>query len=135
MLSQLRLQVVRQLALLGEVKSVLPENVENHALHCVVSKKTLLVYTDSANWAMQLRFHGEAMLAAANTDANLKLTAVKVKILPAYEQREQKRKRNLPSPDTVKLIAANSQAAQDPQLKAALVKLSSTLTRLQQEND
>ncbi len=133
-LSQLSFQTSRQLAVLEKIKVVLPENAGNHALHCLVSKKTLLVYTDSANLATQLRFHSEAMLDAANASATVKLSALKVKILPAYEQRKQKREPNLPSPLTVKLIAANSQAMQDPQLKAALLKLSSTLSRLQQEN-
>lgn len=56
-------QVEQQQDLLSVVKSVLPENLAEHTLHCVIHDATLLVYSDAAVWSSQLRFYQAAILA------------------------------------------------------------------------
>ena len=56
-------QVKQQQDLLSIVKRVLPENLAEHTLHCVIHDVTLLIYTDMAVWASQLRFYQETILA------------------------------------------------------------------------
>ena len=56
-------QIDQQKDLLSVVKSVLPENLAQHTLHCVIHDATLLIYTDAAVWSSQLRFYQAAILA------------------------------------------------------------------------
>lgn len=69
-------QVAQQKDLLSVVQSVLPPNLAEHTLHCVIHDATLLLYTDAAVWSSQLRFHSSAILAA---------------ITPLFSQRPVKR--------------------------------------------
>jgi hypothetical protein len=56
-------RIDEQKDLLSVVKSVLPENLAKHALHCVIHDSALLIYTDAAVWSSQLRFYQAAILA------------------------------------------------------------------------
>jgi Tfp pilus assembly protein PilN len=134
-LSQLCLQSSQQVALLEEIKAVLPDHVQSHALHCVAGAKTLSVYTDSANWATQLRFHSSAMLAVANARFSGNITTLRVKILLNFVSQEPKRQSLIPSQSTVAVLKSHSETVSDPQLKASLMRLSTTLTRLQKDKD
>ncbi len=55
-------QVEQQQDLLSMVKSVLPEMLAEHTLHCVIHDTTLLIYSDAAVWSSQLRFYQAAIL-------------------------------------------------------------------------
>jgi hypothetical protein len=132
-IAQLCLQINQQLAILEHIKAVLPKDLANHALHCVLNNKKLLIYTDSAIWASQLRFYGNTMLTAIEsaTSAPVSVLQVKVISIPATVTASPKRKPVIPPQKVADEIRNNSLIAADPQLKQALDKLSSTLGRLQ----
>jgi hypothetical protein len=62
-LDKLVTRLDEQKDLLSMVKSVLPENLAEHTLHCVIHDSTLLIYTDAAVWSSQLRFYQNTILA------------------------------------------------------------------------
>jgi hypothetical protein len=131
-LSLLCSRVSEQLAVLQSIKAVLPKNLANHALHCVINGNKLLLYTDSAIWASQLRFYDRAILAAAIAPTTTKPVALlQVKVLSAFTGISRKKRAYIPSQLVVDEIRANSCAINDPELKQALGKLSATLARLQ----
>lgn len=132
-IAQLCLQIKQQLALLEHIQAALPKDLANHAFHSVLNNKKLLIYTDSAIWASQLRFYGKTMLTAIGsvTSAPVSVLQVKVISIPATAPTGPKRKPVIPPQKVADAIRNNSLIATDPQLKQALGKLSSTLGRLQ----
>jgi hypothetical protein len=131
-IAQLRLQIDQQLAMLEQIRTVLPRGLANHALHCVLNHQKLLVYTDSANWATQLRFFESAMLTALESDSSKPVaTMLQVKIINITTTGNLKRKALIPSQTVAGEIRDQSLVTADPQLKQALAKLSTTLARLQ----
>jgi hypothetical protein len=134
-IAQLYQQMNRQLAILGKVKAALPTELAVHALHCVVSGHKLLVYTDSAVWASQLRFYGTTLLAAFESDPSVLVSEIHFKINNvATTSKANPISKTIIPPATVAIEIRNlSLAATDPQLEQALAKLSATLTRLQPE--
>ncbi len=67
-LDKLVTKIDQQKDLLAVVKSVLPENLAEHTLHCVIHDSTLLIYTDAAVWSSQLRFYQTAILTIVEKD-------------------------------------------------------------------
>ena len=130
--TQLCLQINQQLAILRQIKSVLPTELQAHVLHSVLNGKKLLIYTDSANWATQLRFYGETMLAAFKSSNSTLTTVLQVKIVndAATTKVDPKHKATIPSQSVAYELGKLSLVTTDPQLKQALSKLSSTLARL-----
>lgn len=135
-IAQLCLQINQQLGILQRIKAVLPENLASHALHCVFHDKKLLIYTDSAIWASQLRFYGDAMLAAAIESTACHVSVIQVKVINLQEPTDKGKKRTgiIPSQTVADEIRNHSSAVTDPLLKTALVKLSLTLARLHNSN-
>jgi hypothetical protein len=131
-IAQLHLQINQQLTILGQIKSVLPTELQVHVLHSVLNGKKLLIYTDSANWATQLRFYGETMLAAFKSNCSTTATVLQVKIIndAATTKVIPKNKPTIPSQRISYEIRKLSLVTADSQLKQALSKLSSTLARL-----
>jgi hypothetical protein len=128
-IAQLSLQISQQLAILARIRAVLPKELEGHVLHCVYNNKKLLVYTDSANWASQLRFHSKTMLAACGQ--SISASVLQVKIIGAMAITSPKRKALIPPQAVADEIHSQGLITSDPQLKQALNKLGTTLTRLQ----
>jgi hypothetical protein len=54
--------IAEQNKLLAIVKTALPIEIAKSVNHCVRSKHRLLLYTESASWASQLRFYHQAIL-------------------------------------------------------------------------
>jgi hypothetical protein len=125
---RLSLQISQQLTTLGKIKAVLPEDLADHALHCVCNNKKLIVYTDSASWASQLRFHGDKLLAAVANCSSV--ATLQVKIIATSADTKPKRKALIPSQTVADGILLQSQFSSDPYLKQALGKLGATLTRI-----
>jgi hypothetical protein len=130
-LSQLHhtINVQRQLTQL--IKAQLPESLAKHVVHCVAKADTLLLYTHSANWASQLRFYNAAILAAAGDS----ISTLQTKIITSPKpSNTEPRKANIPCAEKIEYLRAYSEAVQDDQLKAAMLKLTNTLTRLSSGN-
>jgi hypothetical protein len=131
-IAQLCQQINQQRAILEQVKSVLPKELASHALHCVCNNKKLFVYTDSASWASQLRFHSSAMLAACGQAAATSASVLQVKVMnpPAFAVPNPKFQPTIPSNIVADEIRHQSLMVSDPQLSEALARLSATLARL-----
>jgi hypothetical protein len=131
-IAQLSLQINQQLAILEQIKSALPTELQVHVLHSVLNGKKLLIYTDSANWATQLRFYGETMLTAFKSNKPTPVTLLQVKIINVATTTKvsAKNKAIIPSQSVAYELGKLSLVTADPQLKQALSKLSSTLARL-----
>ena len=132
-ITQLCLNIDQQALIVRQVKAVLPTGLADHVVHCVLNGKKLLVYTDSANWASQLRFYGESVqtaIAPLSPAAEIKMQ-VKVNNPLVVADTHRNRKANIPSQTVVNGILKQSQYITDPQLKQAFAKLGKTLSRLQ----
>ncbi len=125
-------QIEQQKQALQKIHEVLPAALGQHALHCVVHGKKLLVYTDTAAWASQLRFYNRAILAAIAPVTRESVSIMQIKInMGAIEAAPRApRKPNIPSAEQIELIHSHSLTVADEPLKLALLKLSTTLKKL-----
>ena len=125
-------QIEQQQRILQRIQAVLPEALAKQARHCLIRDKKLLVYTDSAVWASQLRFHNSAILAAIMPQTRTPVEILQIKILTAKTGIifGTRRKAKIPSVEKIEFIRSHSLAVSDNQLRLALLKLSSTLERL-----
>lgn len=139
-------QIKQQELILQRIHEVLPETIAEHALHCVVNGKKLLLYTETAAWASQLRFYSSMILAAIApvTRESISIVQIKVRGESSLTGRKRKilegegtlqttsfgRKPNIPSAEKIAFIHDYSLNVADRQLKQALLRLSSTLEKL-----
>jgi hypothetical protein len=113
-------------------KNVLPTVIAQHALHCVVNDKKLLIYTDTAAWATQLRFYNSTILAAIAPVTKESISIMQIKIMMETLRATPLPGRTpiIPSAEKIKLIRNHSLTVSDQQLKLALLRLSATLAKL-----
>lgn len=125
-------QIEQQQRILQCIQAVLPDALAKQARHCLIRDKKLLIYTDSAAWASQLRFYNTAMLAAIAPLARTPVEIVQIKIIAGQTGLilGAKRKANLPSAEKIEVIRSHSLTVSDNQLRQALLKLSTTMERL-----
>ncbi|MGZ8161763.1 MAG: DciA family protein [Methylobacter sp.] len=124
-------QIEHQKQLLQCIRTVLPEALAKYARHCVINNKKLLIYTDSATWASQLRFYNKTILAIPPL-IKLSIEMMQIKIIREQTgiNRQPGEKAIIPSAESIEIIRNHSRAVPDNQLKLALLKLSATLERL-----
>jgi len=125
-------QIEQQQRILQRIQAVLPEALAKQARHCLVRDKKLLIYTDSATWASQLRFYKSAILAAIVPLTRAPVEIMQIKIIAGQTGLVlgSKRTANLPSAEKIEIIRSHSLTVSDNQLRLALQKLSTTLERL-----
>ena len=125
-------QIEEQRRILQCIQAVLPEALAKQTRHCLVKDKKLLIYTDSAAWASQLRFYNSAILAAIAPLTRTSVETLKIKIIARQTGLilGTERKANIPSAEKIELIRNDSLSVPDNQLRLALLKLSATLERL-----
>jgi hypothetical protein len=124
-------QIEHQKQLLQCIRTVLPDALAKYARHCVINNKKLLIYTDSATWASQLRFYNKAILAIPPL-IKLSIEMMQIKIISEQTgiNRQPGEQAIIPSAESIEIIRNHSRAVPDNQLKLALLKLSATLERL-----
>ncbi|WP_333873763.1 DciA family protein [Methylobacter sp.] len=124
-------RIEQQKQVLQRIHAVLPATIAEHALHCVINGKKLLVYTDTAAWASQLRFYNSAILAAIApvTKESVSIMQIKVRV-ETLQAISPGRKPNIPSAEKIEFIHNHSLTVSDEQLKLALLRLSTTLAKL-----
>jgi len=122
--------------ILQQVKSVLPAALAKHTLHCLVNDKRLLVYTDAAVWATQLRFYQANILASTNNVVSSKVDTVQIKIITEQTgvTLQPQVPVKIPSMATINVIQNDSLSVSDKHLQVSLQKLTSTLTRLAKDH-
>ena len=125
-------QIEQQQRMLKQIKAVLPDNLAKQTKHCLIKDHNLLVYTDSAIWASQLRFYNSAILASIQTLVKSPIDNLQIKIITRTSGVTETaiRKANLPSLEGIDLIRKHSLSISDDKLSVALLKLSTTLKRL-----
>ena len=124
-------QIEQQKQVLLRIHKVLPVAIAQHALHCVINGKKLLVYTDTAAWASQLRFYNSAILAAIApvTRELVSIMQIKVRMEASATAFLPGRTPKIPSAEKIELIHKYSLTVSDEQLKLALQRLSATLEK------
>ena len=125
-------QIEQQQRILQRIQVVLPEALAKQARHCLIRDKKLLIYTDSAAWASQLRFYNSAILAAVVPLTRTPVEIMQIKIIAGQTELNlgPKRKAKIPSVEKIEVIRNHSLTVSDNQLRLALLKLSTTLERL-----
>lgn len=125
-------QIEQQKQVLERILTTLPAVLAEHVLHCVTNDKKLLIYTDTAAWASQLRFYNSTILAAIAPVTRESVSIMQIKVIAdlAATNAQPSRKPIIPSAEKIEMIRSHSLIASDDQLKLALLKLSATLTRL-----
>jgi hypothetical protein len=124
-------QIEQQKQVLARIHAVLPTTITEHALHCVINGKKLLVYTDTAAWASQLRFYNSAILAAIApvTRESVSIMQIKVRMEMLTKTSLPGRTPIIPSAEKIAFIHNHSLTVSDEQLKLALQRLSATLAK------
>ncbi|WP_202051431.1 DciA family protein [Methylomicrobium sp. RS1] len=130
-----QIRLAKQQSLLLAIRSRLPPPVTDHVLHCVVNEKKLLLYTDSAAWASQLRFLKEEILQSARDAHGGTIDKLQIRILADQisEHPQPRRKASLPSSEKIAMLSDQAKTMGDSQLRQALQRLSATLAKLADE--
>lgn len=137
-------QIEQQKQVLQRIHDVLPGAIAEHVRHCVVNGKKLLVYTDTAAWASQLRFYNGSILAAIAPVTRESVSIMQIKIIvemlptgrrlgagaEALQAIPHARRPIIPSAEKIELIHSHGLTVSDEQLKRSLLKLSATLAKL-----
>lgn len=125
-------QIEQQKQILRRIHDVLPATIAQHVMHCVVNGKKLLVYTDTAAWASQLRFYNSAILTAIAPVTRESVSIMQIKVRVETRQAESLPGRTpvIPSAEKIELIRNHGLSVSDQQLKLALLRLSATLAKL-----
>lgn len=129
-------QLDYQNQILRRIQTVLPETLAKHTLHCLIKDKRLLVYTDAAVWATQLRFHNKILLASIIPFSSSPVETVQVRIINEHtglNLQSVRQQARIPSLEIINVIQNHSLSVSDKHLKLSLQKLSSTLKRLSKE--
>ena len=135
-LANLYAQIEQQKKLLAAIRTNLPKQLADHALHCVITDKKLLLYTDSAAWATQLRFYNRAILKSIDPFIRHRIEILQIRISEPIDSQQEKKKRiaKIPAPDKIAAIRSNAMDDADDPLSRALLKLRSTLERLSEQS-
>lgn len=113
------------------IKSSLPHKLSKHVLYCVTSAKKVFLYTNSAAWSSQLRFYHQQMIQALKTSNYAAYETLQIKIIPPIiEQQVNKKTITVPSTEHIDLLIDQAENQIHDKLKAALLKLGSTLKKL-----
>lgn len=124
----------QQQALLQRIRNKLPPELAHHVLHCIADRNQLVLYTDSAVWASQLRFYQQEVLeaAAAAEHPCAKMQVRMLTELPEASPRPTD-KAQLPSAETIAMLQKSADELGDSQLQQALRRLNATLAKLKNE--
>lgn len=128
-LSGLLNQINEHGKILAQVKAVLPPNLSVHVIYASVINRRLLVYTESAVWASQLRFYNEVLRAAASGYCGKPVESMQIKILETKATKVLA-KAKIPSLSAIKTIESDARCISDARLKNSLQGLCSSLKRL-----
>lgn len=131
-LTNLFSQVEEQNKVLHQIRKILPTQLAQHTRHCVIKNKKLIIYTDSAAWASQLRFYNKAILSkiAPFTRESIEILQIRIFTDSTIQLPNTEKSVNLPSAENIDIIYKQALDAPDDILNRALLKLSKTLKRL-----
>ncbi|MGJ0485550.1 MAG: DciA family protein [Methylomicrobium sp.] len=135
MLDVFHVRLDQQQSLLRHIRSKLPPALTSHVLHCVVNERKLVLYTDSAAWASQLRFLKQEILEAARNAQKAPLDKLQIRILADQINQSPRtgKRANFPSREKIAMMKSQANDIRDSQLQQALQRLSATLAKLADE--
>lgn len=122
-------KIAHQQQLLQCVRAALPPHIAEHTLHCIMSGARLLIYTNSATWASQIRFYQEDILNKLQPTAQLKITRMQVKVMQEIIKTESERQVQLPSYQTVQAMLGEFDGKSVDVLESAMTNLAKTLLK------
>lgn len=122
-------KIAEQKQLLNRVRNSLPADIAEHAIHCVLSNTRLLVYTDSAVWASQIRFFNQEIVKSLPASGRQTIVSMQVKILLTPTSSTSRRTKCLPSAKTIDGILGRVDDKSSDALDLALAKLGRTLRK------
>ena len=135
-ITHLYIQIEQQKQILRCIHGILPVAMAKHVQHCVVNGKKLLIYTDTAAWASQLRFYNSTILKAIAPLTGVSVSMMQVKIMVEMSRSlPPSRKPIIPSAENIGFIHSHGLTVSDEQLKLALLKLSATLAKLSKHQE
>ncbi|MEN8128696.1 MAG: DciA family protein [Pseudomonadota bacterium] len=102
----------------------LPVTVRAHCWAGGIRDNTLVVITDSANWAVPIRYQQYELLKQLNTEFQQNLKRVKIKVTNIAYQRKKPANRPSISLQSAQHLASTASTMQDSELKSALLRLS-----------
>jgi len=121
--------IAEQNKLLAIVKTALPNDIAKSVIHCVKSKQRLLLYTESASWASQLRFSHQLILNKLAETEYKNIQTLQVKIQPKTIEQKTGRLLLIPSAKNIRMIQAQVNDQDEDELNQALLRLSNTLEK------
>ncbi len=129
-------QIDVQLKVLQIIRKALPTELAPHAVHCVGQGRKLTVYTDSSVWATPLRFHKQTILTSMALIKET-YTELQIKVISPIDDTFSLKKPDpiIPAQSVINDIKDFGLRIEDQQLQHALLRLSKTLSRLQQKNN
>ena len=124
-------QLEYQKKILLLIKALLPEPLAQHALHGLIKDHSLIIYTDAAIWATQLRFYNQALLNDLTTAYSKPLKELKIKLIsePTGVIFNSLSKPVIPSIEAIERMQTDIMVISDESLKLALTKLNTTLKK------
>ena len=128
-------QIRAQSRLLTLIQSSLPPEVGSQCRHGVIRGSELRITVDSSSQASILRFHQTLLLEKLHAAGypHVRMIRLKVAAIDAPGVAAIRR-RPLPGNHTASVIATAAEACQEPDIRAALIKLANTLEKLRGSN-
>jgi hypothetical protein len=125
-------RIAEQAQLLKLVRSALPTEIAQQATHCVISGNKLIVYTQTAGFAAQIRFYQQSILNKLRESGQRNLDKCQLKLLFAEGLTKTRPAKALPSDEIVQTLIREAGNATEDALSASLLKLGKTLQKRRQ---
>ncbi len=125
-----RQQINQQCSLLAQIKTVLPAELAEHALYCVLKETKIRLYTDAAVWSSQLRFYQQAIIEKLHQLGHRQVEKLQIKVMANIDTNSRANKPTVPCLETVEVVRRAADEQQDRDLQRALSGLAATLDRL-----
>jgi len=122
-------RIAEQRRLLELVRSALPADIAPQAMHCVISGNKLIIYSQSAGFAAQIRFFQQAILNKLRESGQRNLDQCQLKLLFADGLMKARSFKALPSEEIVETLIRTAGDNAEDELSASLLKLGKTLQK------
>ncbi len=123
----IRAQMQQNHAALEQVKALLPSPLNDHCLSLVLKQNQMVLYTDSSAWASRLRYFSRELVTRLK-NKQIHINKISVKIMVdnrRIKARHRVREARLLTSENADLLSRVADHTPDPELQAALRRLSS----------
>jgi hypothetical protein len=109
------------------VRSLIPERLAKHCVHCVSHADHLVVFADAAIHATALRFALAPALPTLNRQFDSCWRVVQIRVFPGWQTDRRLRELALPTHATAEQIETAARYSPSDEIQAALARLAETL--------